>query len=220
MVKPLNFDPDSSVLGSFGFRIGAEKLEMHSEALFKTCWIHHSQVPLAVLAGALTNPAAVKRRFGDYQLMHLVTKRWGMDEDDAVTLAILAGAEVSPPFYAQSDRYAALLEEVIARYRLEGFFELAPGSSGHYAIRPWGHGQNDREAFDVALKSWRRAYRRLDPPTQMLLASILWLYSGGDRSDWMKGLSRSWRAVDAIAVLHSNRMLVDWARLTAMYPGW
>lgn len=220
MDKTLNFDPANTVLSGFGFRISVEKLEMHSEALFQSCWIHHAQVPLAVLAGALTNPTSAQRRFGDYQLMHLVTKRWCMDEDDAATLATLAGANASPPFYAQGDRYAALLRELISRYRLESFFELATGHAGHYAIRPRGYGQDDPEAFGVTAKDWRRAYRRLAPPTQMLLASIIWLYSGGDRSVWLKGLSRRWPAVDAITVLRSNNMLVDWGRLIAMYPGW
>ena len=44
----------------------------------------------------------------------------------------------------------------------------------------------------------------------------------GDVEDkvWMRGLMRSWKAVDAILALHKEGMLKDWGELVTRYPGW
>jgi hypothetical protein len=54
----------------------------------------------------------------------------------------------------------------------------------------------------------------------MLVASLLWLYRGGEDKTWMARLPKAWHAVDALVALRAAGLLEDWAKLVALYPGW
>jgi hypothetical protein len=54
----------------------------------------------------------------------------------------------------------------------------------------------------------------------MLVASIIWLYRGGEDKTWMSGLPRSWHAADAIVAMRDAGFFGDWALLISLYPGW
>lgn len=212
----------AEMLDRLGLAIDAGTVVMADYTEAESCYIHHTQVPVAVTGYALVSPAFARGRFPKLSFIDVIQKRPSMDEYEAVALASLCGVEVKPPFWGNGEPFGAHLWDVIARYRLEPFFERRDRPYGrdgdHYFMRPRGWSTND-ELPDVLAK-WRADYRKLGTPHQLMVATVLQLYRQGTDRRWMVRVPKTWHAADGIDELHAAGFLADWARLVALYPGW
>jgi hypothetical protein len=223
----------SEILQNIGMdRTPAGTWLMADLAKADTAPIHHSSIPVAVAAFALTSVSFCRGRFPRATLSELVCKRPVMDGSEAVALAAacdIADLSDEPPIPHRfagpntgANRFHAHLCYVIGAWGLDAFFgrDFAHPACNNIDVRPFGFDWRTDEIDRVAMASWRRGYRELPAERQMLVATIMWLYRGGRDKTWLTRVPCAWHAADAIAVLKSAGALRDWAILVALYPGW
>jgi hypothetical protein len=189
----------------------------------ETAYIHHSSVPVAVVALSLTSMAIARLRFPYYRLVDLVAKRPAMDDREARAFAAVCGAKVNIRFAgsALAPAFGAQLLHVIERFELEAFFTRdANRAINGIDVRPLGFDPRNGQTEPIAMANWRRAYKALPRTKQMMVATILWLYRGGPDKTWLHRLPCKWYATDAILELGIAGAAPDWGKLVALYPGW
>ena len=190
----------------------------------ETNYIHHTHEPVALVGYALVSPSFARGRFPKLSFIDLVVKRPSMDETEALALAAVGGAAVSPPFWGNGEPFGKHLWDVIARYELEPFFERMPkpfGTGGdHYLMRPRGIDWETWEPQEDVLAKWRSDYRQLETPKQLMVATIMRLYNQDNDRRWLVRVPKGWHAADGIDILRHTGYLQDWAKLYALYPGW
>ncbi len=217
------------LLGRFGFSVGAGGLLICDREPAANCYIHHSQMPVAMVAMTLHCSDLATYRFPRTRLVDVVALRPSMDYAEAAALADLCGVTDVPtelrrlqsaglsvprrPFNAQ-------LWHVIDTYGLGALFERDPQFETGIDVRPRGIVWRTSEVDKPAMAEWRRAYKALYEPQQMMAATIIWLYRGGPDKTWLTRLPCSWPAPYAIIALGLAGMAPDWAKLVALYPGW
>jgi len=217
----------ASLLESFGIELLAGGLVVMTDFdKAAGAYIHHSAVPVAVVAMAIASPVFARGRFPKVRLVDVVAKAPSMDGREQRALAAVCGANIDslPDGSSRAPLFAAHLLDVIARYELDAFFlRDARLSINGIDVRPRGvdhFNYRTDQLDDAAMADWRRAYKALQPARQMLVATIIWLYRGGPDKIWLARLPSAWHAADAVAALRNAEALRDWGRLVALYPGW
>ena len=212
----------ASLLESFGIELSAGGLVVMTDfAKAESAYIHHSSVPVAVVAMAVASPTFARGRFPKLRLVDVVTKVAAMDGREMRALATVCGANIDslPEGSGRAPAFAAHLLDVIARYQLDAFFLRDPNQSiNGIDVRPRGFDYHTSQVDAPAMAEWRRA--ALPPARQMMVATIIWLYRGEADKTWLARLPSTWHAADAIAALQEAGALRDWGRLVALYPGW
>lgn len=187
-------------------------------------YVHHSSMPVAVVGYALVSRSLAAGRFPKIRLLDVVAKRPAMDAGEAIAMARLCGVELQPPFWGNAQPFADHLFDVLDRYEMQAFFqrldEPLRSEQPHYAVRPTAVDWRQDEVIPEAMTAWRKAYKALPAARQMMVATVMWLYRGGEDKTWLSRVPWQWPAADAISVLHAAGCLADWARLVALYPGW
>ena len=161
---------------------------------------------LAVIARALQSSDAAKLDFPNYRLTKLVASRLDMDETDIADLAAILEMDLLGPFKAIPQPFDYHLRHVIAVHSLGALFSDDGAGAYHHAIRPRGYDFREGKVIALDMERWRVAYRAMPPERQMLAASIVWLYRGGADSRWLRRVSCTWHAADAL-----ERFAVEWS---------
>jgi len=213
------------LLDELGLAMGADEVEVTDYNKVENGYIHHTRVPVYVAGLAIRMPYFAMKRFPKFTFINMIQKRPSMDETEVCALALICGAEVTPPFWGNPEPFGKFLWEIIDRYDLGAFFERVEernryGSPGdHFLMRPRGFDWTvSWEPIPDVLKKWRSDYRKATPVRQLMAMTVLHLYNSNP--DWMKHISKKWHAVDGIAILRDQGALADWAKLYALYPGW
>ena len=132
----------ASLLESFGIELSAGGLVVMTDfAKAERAYIHHSSVPVAVVAMAVASPTFARGRFPKLRLVDAVTKVPGMDGREMRALATVCGASVDglPEGSGRAPAFAAHLLDVIARYEFDAFFLRDPRQSiNGIDVRPRG----------------------------------------------------------------------------------
>jgi len=133
----------ASLLESFGIELSAGGLVVMTDfAKAESAYIHHSTVPVAVVAMAVASPAFARGRFPKLRLVEVVTKVSAMDGREMRALATVCGANIDslPEGSGRAPAFAAHLLDVIARYEFEAFFLRDPSQSiNGIDVRPRGY---------------------------------------------------------------------------------
>lgn len=213
-------------LDRLGLAIEAGRVVMTDFSEAGGAYIHHTEIPIAVAGLSMVSPVFARGRFPKFSFIDLIHKRPSMDEDEVVAFAEVCGIRVEPPFWGNGVPFGLHLWDVIDRYALHPFFERVArpfGNNGdHYSMRPRGFAwtQDFEPEIPGELAKWRAAYRKLDTPHQLMVATVLQLYRQGDDKFWMVRVPKAWHSADGIVALREAGFLADWARLYALYPGW
>lgn len=213
------------LLGEFGVDLGPVGMVVLSDMpKAETCYIHHSRMPVALVAFALASPTFARGRFVKTRLVDLITKRPSMDGPEAIALGAVCGVDVSADMWPRSPApaFREQLQRVIYRHGLDALFSRNPRRPACNEIdwRPRGIDLQTDEIIATEMQAWRRNFRALPRDRQMMAATVLWLYCGGEPAKvWMRGLP-SWHAADAVDTLRAAGRLRDWGKLVALYPGW
>ena len=210
----------ASLLESFGIELSAGGLVVMTDfAKAESAYIHHTSMPVAVVAMAVASPTFARGRFPKLRLVDVVAKVPVMDGREIRALATVCGANIDGS--SRAPAFAAHLLDVIARYQLDAFFTRVPDRAiNGIDVRPRGIDWRTEQVDAEAMAEWRRAYKGLPPVRQMMVATIIWLYRGEPDKTWLARLPSTWHAADAIAALVEAGALRDWGRLVALYPGW
>lgn len=175
---------------------------------------------LEVLQLSLRSPLDAKARYPDYRLTQLVSSRLDLGDDDLGRLSDILGMDVRDVAPNVLEPFNDHLRLMIARYGLEALFGDDRQTPYHHAIRPTGYDFERDEIIPTGMEKWRADYRALPEERQMLAASILWLYRAGKDNAWLRRVPCTWHAADGIIRMRATKVLEDWARLFALYPGW
>jgi hypothetical protein len=214
----------AALLDEFGMELSAGGLVvMTNFAKAENPYIHHSRVPVAVVAMALASPMFARGRFPKLRLVDVVAKVSSMDGAEQRALATVCRASVEglPEGSGRAPAFAAHLVDVIARYQLDAFFTRDPSRSiNGIDVRPGGIDRRTDAVDPKAMTEWRRAFKALPAVRQMMVATILCLYRGEADKLWLARLPSNWHAADAVAALNDAGALRDWGRLVALYFGW
>jgi hypothetical protein len=185
--------------------------------------VHHSQVPVALVAWARASPVFARGLLPGTNLVDVVTKAPSMDGVEKAALAAVCGVKLDRLLVgsAAAPLFQAQLVRIIEGYSLEAFYFRDPRNAiNGIDVRPRGVNYHGNTIDQGAISTWRVAYRRLPPARKMLVATILWLYRGNVDKTWLKGQSCKWHAADAVEELAAVGALQDWGKLVALYPGW
>ena len=214
----------ASLLESFGIELSAGGLVVMTDfAKAESAYIHHSRVPVAVVAMALASSTFARGRFPKLRLVDVVAKAPVMDDAEKDALAAVCGASIAdvPWGASRAPAFAAHLVDVITRYELDAFFTRDPARSiNGIDVRPRGLDPRSEAVDAPAMADWRRAYKAAPTVRRMMVATIVTLYHGEPDKTWLARLPKTWNAEDAVAALRDARVLRDWGRLVALYPGW
>jgi len=213
----------STLLQSFGTQLAPGGFAVFSDfAKAENAYVHHTAVPVALTTFVTISPSFAKGRFPETTLSDIVLKRGHMDRREAITLAAVCGERIPVEPDPNAEHFIAHLLDVIDRHGLDDFYGRQPDHPACYGIdvRPHGIDWTCHEANEKAVRAWRDAYRKLDPSSRILVATIMWLYMGRPDCGWLRGLPHRWHAADAISLLKASGSLGDWARLVALYQGW
>ena len=182
----------AKLLKQFGIELSAGGLVVMTDfAKAESAYIHHSRVPVAVVAMALASPTFARGRFPKLRLVDIVAKIPSMDGQEIRALAAVCGASVEglPEGSGRAPAFAAHLLGVIARYELEAFFTREPDwAVNGIDVRPRGVDYRTDQVDKEAMAEWRRAYKRLPPVRQMMVATIICLYRGEADKLWLSRL--------------------------------
>jgi hypothetical protein len=192
-------------------------------------YIHHSLQPAALAAYAAVNPTFAAGRFPNWALVDMVDKVPCMDGVELTALAMVCGASI-PTFFSGSERgniFGQAVWGIVQAYSLEGCFEhveRAYGSEGsHYNLRPrgfdWAGGE---DPVPESLKAMRQSYRVMSPLQQIMVLTIMHLYSQGTDKTYLKGgCPTKILAAKAMDILRRNgAALSAWGHLVTHYAGW
>lgn len=214
----------AELLDELGLTIGAQQVEIIDFKQAETGYVHHTQIPVAIVGYAMVSPVFARGRFPDFSFLDLIRKRPSMDEREACALAALCGADATPPFWGNPGPFGRHLWSMIEKYELDEFFvRLDPakayGTGEHYLMRPRGCDWPNDEQNEAELKKWRASYKKLPGVRQLMVATIIRLYNS-DEKLWLVRVPKKWHAAEGIDILRASGALADWARLVALYPGW
>ena len=191
-------------------------------------YIHHSLQPAALAAYAAVNTTFAAGRFPNYALVDMVDKVPSMDEVELTVLSMVCGVSI-PTFPCASARgniFGKAVWGIVNDYSLEGCFEhveRAYGSEGsHYNLRPRGFNFAGEEPDPESLKAMRQSYRAMSPLQQVMVLTIMHLYSPGEDKTYLTGgCPTKIAAAVAMNILRSNgKALSAWGHLVTHYAGW
>src|SRR5262245_27417769 len=111
----------ASLLESFGIELSAGDLVVMTDfAKAEKAYIHHTSMPVAVVAMAVASPVFARGRFPKLRLVDVVTKVPAMDCREMRALARVCGASVDglSEGSGRGPAFAAHLLDIITRYEL------------------------------------------------------------------------------------------------------
>jgi len=192
-------------------------------------YIHHSRKPVALAAYAAVNPTFAAGRFPGWALVDMVDKVPCMDGAELTALAMVCGASI-PTFSSASEReiiFGLAVWGIVEAYSLEGCFEhveRAEDSQGSlYNLRPRGFNwAGGKEPVPESLKAMRKSYRAMSPLQQIMVLTIMHLYSPGEDKTYLTGgCPTKIPAAEAMDILRRNgSALSAWGHLVTHYAGW
>lgn len=217
-----------SLLNELGvYRTSADTWAFTDIQTASSCYIHHSQTPVAVAAYASVDPIFAAGRIPNYTLVDLVDKTPCMDGVEYTALAMICGAE--PPILPSADLRGEIFGNtawrIVDEYQLEScFIQVTPyGSQGrHFAMRPQGYDYKQSLPIPSLLKAMRKSYRSMEPVQQIMVLTLLHLYCPGpDKFFLTGGCPTRILAARALEVLRrDDQALKTWAQLVCHYAGW
>lgn len=170
----------------------------------------------AVRLGALSCDAATSR-LDEMRLEDLVLGLLDLDCDEAAQLASLSGSGTS--FERSAESFHETLREAIRQLRLFKLFTRAHGSELHRSICPAAYDERTGEHYPEEMARWRADFRAMAPEQQMLTTTIIWMYRSGPDRIWLRRVSCTWRASEALHYMHDAGCLALWLKLIASCPG-
>jgi hypothetical protein len=173
-----------------------------------------------LMAAALVDPGKAMDVYPAYRLQRLVALRIDMDGEEIDRFAELSGVAVAPPAVNADAIFDRHLRTLIMQTGLAPLFEESGPGLHHHAIRPTGFLHHFEEVDALGMERWRAYYRSMPLASQMLAASIIWLYRGKKDTTWLRRVPCTWHAAEALAELRQAGLLRDWAKLVVWYPGW
>lgn len=190
-------------------------------------YIHQSRKPVALVAYSAVHPLFAAGRFPNYTLVELVDKVPCMDGTEHTALAKLCSAP-TPIFTSAAERgeiFGDVAWEIVCGYELESCFikVRAYGTEGrHYTMRPQGFDYDRSVPIPERLTSMRRSYRNMSSLQQVMVLTLIHLYSPGtDRDYLVGGCPTKILAAEALRILRSDRdALAKWGQLVSHYAGW
>lgn len=185
--------------------------------------LHHTEVPVFVCALAVTRGRVTMETvldYEDYTLGELVLKRFSLDYTEAAAIWAACQGSMSGVVAPNAPAFFHQVCRVISICELEPFFRVGPNAGSHYDIRPTAFDFDRAQDMPEAMKRWKAMYRALPITRQIMVATVMWLYRGTDDKTWLNRVPRRWPAVGAIQELRSAGLVVEWAKLVALYPGW
>ncbi|WP_338920126.1 hypothetical protein V0M98_23590 [Pseudomonas silesiensis] len=192
-------------------------------------YIHHSQQPVALAAYAAVNATFASGRFPNWALVDVVDTVPCMDGAELTALSIVCGASI-PTFPSASERgniFGQAVWGIVEAYSLEGCFEYVEPSYGsqgsHYNLRPRGFDWAGEEGpLPESLKAMRKSYRAMSPLQQIMVLTVMHLYSPGEDKTYLTGgCPTKIPAAQAMNILRSNGpALSAWGHLVTHYAGW
>ncbi len=215
------------LLSKWGVQHVTEVWAFTDVATARGAYIHHSSWPAALCAYSAVDPTFARSRFPDETLISLCHKVSSMDGAELTALAFACGApapvldsQQSPVIFGKS------VWDIISTYDLGAIFERVKdtGALGeHYQCRPRGMDwAGDWGPIPVDLKAMRKAYKALDPVSQIMALTILHLYlNRPDKYFLLGGCPTKIRASEAIDILrHHDLALSTWGHLISHYYSW
>ena len=154
------------------------------------------------------------------RLTAVVVARVGMTDEEAAACPIWALPSISPPFWNRADAFDNHLRDLISRYQLDCLFQFYGPGRYHHAIRPSGYDYFEDEVSPEGMERWRADFRSMASESQMIAATIIWLFRGGKDNRWLRRVPCTWSAAEALALLRHEGALDDWSKLMLLYPGW
>ena len=170
----------------------------------------------AVRLGVLPRNAATSR-LDEIRLEDLVLGLLDLDCDEAARLASLSGS--GPSFERCAERFHGTLQEAIRQLRLFKLFTRTHDDELHRSICPAAYDERTGEHYPEEMARWRAAFRAMAPEQQMLTTTIVWMYRHGPDRIWLRRISCTWRASEALYYMQDSGCLALWLKLVARYPG-
>jgi hypothetical protein len=150
----------AALLERFGIELSAGGLVVMTDfAKAEGAYIHHSRVPVAVVAIALASATFARGRFPKLRLVDVVAKAPSMDGAELRAFAAVCGASVEglPEGSGRAPAFAAHLLDVIARYELDALFTRdARLSINGIDVRPRGVDWRTDQVDADEMREWRR----------------------------------------------------------------
>lgn len=204
---------------------GVWKFSDHGVASF--AYIHHSRKPVALVAYSAVDPMFAAGRFPDYTLVGLVDKVPCLDGIEHTALAKIcdAPAPIFPSAAERGEIFGDVAWQIVNDYELEGCFAKvrAFGTEGsHYTMRPQGYDYDRSIPIPEKLKSMRKSYRNMSSLQQVMVLTLIHLYSPGTDRDYLVGsCPTKILAAEALRILRSDpNALSKWGQLVSHYAGW
>lgn len=173
-------------------------------------YVHHSRQPVALAAYTAIDTTFAAGRFPGYTLIDLVEKIPCLDGTEYAALAMVChmSAPIYPSAEQRGERFGAVAWEIIEQYGLQQCFTRCNpyGSQGiHYTIRPCGFDHDRSEPLPEALRAMRSSYRRMTTVQQVMVLTLLHLYSQGTDDFYLIGGCRTKiSAAEALRALRGN----------------
>jgi hypothetical protein len=190
--------------------------------------IHHSQIPVALVAYAAFNVTFAAGGLTGWTLVDMVDKVPCMDGAENTALAMVCGASI--PTFSSSDReiiFGHAVWGIVEAYSLEGCFERVEhdedSQGSHYNLRPRGFNwAGGKEPVPESLKAMRKSYRAMSPLQQIMVLTIMHLYcQGKDKTYLTGGCPTKIPAAQAMNILRSDGpALSAWGHMVTHYAGW
>lgn len=174
---------------------------------------------LALIVGALYAEARAPRRHELVRLSALVTRSLDMQRDEGRVVWALSDAPVRQMERTAPHFHVALME-AIEQMRMQHLFTSSSAGEHHRSICPAAYNERSGEICPVEMAKWRTDFRAMVPAQQMVAASIIWMYQSGPDSTWLRRVSCTWMATEALRHLRDAGCLSIWLRLIATFPGW
>jgi hypothetical protein len=153
------------------------------------------------------------------KLEHLVVRSLDITFPEAMLLANMSrkrpcGVQRTPEAFYKG------LREAIRACGLWQLFTRVEEAEWHRSIVPAAYNQRTGEVHPVEMATWRAYFRTMPPECQMMAATIVWLYRGGDDSIWLRRVPSSWRALEALNYMRDADVFHLWLNLITNYSGW
>ncbi|WP_394781733.1 hypothetical protein [Undibacterium sp.] len=209
----------SSFLGLSGLENSEEGCKLVVSANLERISKEEPLFGLAIAAGAVCGYTLSDARAREIRLSALISLCLDMDPVEAHWMGVLAGQCTSEN--AQSPvAFHSALTDVIRHHRLHHLF--CPGESGdhHRSITPSALNKRTGHIHAEEMALWRENFRAMAPESQMMAATIIWLYQSGPDSTWLRRVPCTWTAMEALTYMRDAGCLSQWLRLLATYPGW
>lgn len=171
---------------------------------------------LALILTTLTAQLLPGRAFADVRLSELVIGCLDMDQGDALLLGILSGRA---DFRRTKEDYAIALDAAIRELKLQPLFWRSKEADDHRTVFPGAYNDLSGEVYPAEMARWRSDFRNMKPEQQMVTATIVWLYQGGNDSVWLRRVPCTWLANEALNYLADSAYLTPWLRLVVTFPG-